>query len=510
MGNRSQPHSFIRKPCLKSVLDGDAHTDGCRFHIRMLHRAALVDVANDALLELFGVFIAQSRSRGVDLNLLVETQISVVVGVIGAVHNDLRALALTEGVFDGELARQRGTAGKCDLHQITGVELALSVAKLDMRTVLAERIPGTIFVALHPQPFAHGDLPLHHSGHDGRADSSTNLAHSRAPGEEIPLVGNCVLSLRVIHEFRLMANPPVKMGGCFCMLKPMALTSEQLADIRTRIPERPKTDIPMPYEDLVRKILTEGTLKSDRTGTGTVSLFGQQIRFDLNDGFPLLTTKNVFFKGLAYELLWFLKGSTNVRWLQEHNVHIWDEWADENGDLGPVYGAQWRSWPAPTPEDPNRTIDQIANVMNLIKNNPDSRRMVVSAWNPAEVENMALPPCHALFQFYVADGRLSCQLYQRSCDMFLGVPFNIASYSLLTLMMAQQAGLEPGEFVWTGGDCHVYDNHIDQVLEQLGREPYPYPRIRINKAESLFDYDYEDFEIVDYRHHPTIKAPVAV
>ncbi|WP_181162456.1 MULTISPECIES: thymidylate synthase [Bifidobacterium] len=267
----------------------------------------------------------------------------------------------------------------------------------------------------------------------------------------------------------------------------------------------------MPYEDLVRRILTEGTLKSDRTGTGTISLFGQQMRFDLSRGaFPLLTTKTVFFKGLAYELLWFLKGSRNIRWLQERGVHIWDEWADENGDLGPIYGVQWRSWPAPTPEDPNRTIDQISNVMDLIKHHPDSRRMVVTAWNPAEVEQMALPPCHALFQFYVADGRLSCQLYQRSCDMFLGVPFNIASYSLLTLMMAQQAGLEPGEFVWTGGDCHVYDNHVDQVLEQLSREPYPYPRIEIDKADSLFDYRYEDFHILDYRHHPTIKAPVAV
>ena len=181
-----------------------------------------------------------------------------------------------------------------------------------------------------------------------------------------------------------------------------------------------------------------------------------------------------------------------------------------NGDLGPVYGVQWRSWPAPTPEDPNRTIDQIGNVLDLIRNHPDSRRMVVSAWNPAEVENMALPPCHALFQFYVADGRLSCQLYQRSCDMFIGVPFNIASYSLLTMMIAQQTGLEPGEFVWTGGDCHVYDNHVDQVLEQLSREPYPYPKIEIRKADSLFDYQYEDFTIVDYRHHPTIKAPVAV
>ncbi len=290
----------------------------------------------------------------------------------------------------------------------------------------------------------------------------------------------------------------------------MALTPEELADIRTRIPQRPSTDIPMPYEDLVRKILAEGTLKSDRTGTGTVSLFGQQMRFDLSEGFPLLTTKTVFFKGIAYELLWFLKGSRNITYLLDHNVHIWDEWADENGDLGPVYGVQWRSWPAPTPDDSNRTIDQITNVLNLITTQPDSRRMIVSAWNPAEVEKMALPPCHALFQFYVADGRLSCQLYQRSCDMFLGVPFNIASYSLLTMMMAQQTGLEPGEFVWTGGDCHIYDNHIDQVLEQLDREPYPYPQMRIRKANSLFDYDYEDFEIVGYQHHPTIKAPIAV
>lgn len=266
----------------------------------------------------------------------------------------------------------------------------------------------------------------------------------------------------------------------------------------------------MPYEDLVRDILTQGTLKTDRTGTGTISLFGRQMRFDLSKSFPLLTTKTVYFKGIAYELLWFLKGSSNVRWLQEHNVHIWDEWADENGDLGPVYGVQWRSWPAPTKDDPNRTIDQIANVLDLIKTHPDSRRMIVTAWNPAEVEQMALPPCHALFQFYVADGKLSCQLYQRSCDMFLGVPFNIASYSLLTLMMAQQTGLEPGEFVWTGGDCHVYDNHIDQILTQLSRDPYPYPQIEIHKADSIFDYQYEDFKIVNYQHHPAIKAPVAV
>ena len=291
----------------------------------------------------------------------------------------------------------------------------------------------------------------------------------------------------------------------------MALTSEELQRIRTRIPERPDSDIPTPYEDLVRTILREGTLKSDRTGTGTISLFGKQMRFDLSHSFPLITTKKVYFRGIAYELLWFLKGSQNVRWLQENRVHIWDEWADpETGDLGPVYGVQWRSWPAPTPEDPDRTIDQIAKVLDLIRTHPDSRRMIVTAWNPAQIDSMALPPCHALFQFYVADGRLSCQLYQRSCDMFLGVPFNIASYALLTLMMAQQAGLEPGEFVWTGGDCHIYDNHVEQVLEQLSRKPYPYPTMRIRKADSIFSYQYEDFEVVDYQCHPAIKAPVAV
>ena len=291
----------------------------------------------------------------------------------------------------------------------------------------------------------------------------------------------------------------------------MALTPEELQRIRTRIPERPDSDIPTPYEDLVRTILREGTLKSDRTGTGTISLFGRQMRFDLSHSFPLITTKKVYFRGIAYELLWFLKGSQNVRWLQENRVHIWDEWADpETGDLGPVYGVQWRSWPAPTPEDPHRTIDQIAKVLDLIRTHPDSRRMIVTAWNPAQVDSMALPPCHALFQFYVADGKLSCQLYQRSCDMFLGVPFNIASYALLTLMMAQQADLEPGEFIWTGGDCHIYDNHVEQVLEQLSRNPYPYPTMRIRKADSIFSYQYEDFEVVDYQCHPAIKAPVAV
>lgn len=291
----------------------------------------------------------------------------------------------------------------------------------------------------------------------------------------------------------------------------MVLTSEELQRIRTRIPERPDSDIPTPYEDLVRTILREGTLKSDRTGTGTISLFGRQMRFDLSHSFPLITTKKVYFRGIAYELLWFLKGSQNVRWLQKNRVHIWDEWADpETGDLGPVYGVQWRSWPAPTPEDPHHTIDQIAKVLDLIRTHPDSRRMIVTAWNPAQIDSMALPPCHALFQFYVADGRLSCQLYQRSCDMFLGVPFNIASYALLTLMMAQQAGLEPGEFVWTGGDCHIYDNHVEQVLEQLSRKPYPYPTMRIRKADSIFSYQYEDFDVVDYQCHPAIKAPVAV
>ena len=247
-------------------------------------------------------------------------------------------------------------------------------------------------------------------------------------------------------------------------------------------------------------------MKSDRTGTGTQSVFGYQARYDLSEGFPLLTTKKLHLKSIIYELLWFIAGDTNVKYLQDHGVRIWNEWADENGDLGPVYGYQWRSWPNPN----GQSIDQISQVVNSLKNNPDSRRHIVSAWNPAEVENMALPPCHALFQFYVADGRLSCQLYQRSCDMFLGVPFNIASYSLLTMMMAQQAGLEPGEFVWTGGDCHIYDNHVEQVLEQLSREPYPYPRMEIRKADSLFDYQYSDFHIANYRYHPTIKAPIAV
>ena len=265
--------------------------------------------------------------------------------------------------------------------------------------------------------------------------------------------------------------------------------------------------VPTPYEDLLRDVLETGTHKSDRTGTGTTSVFGRQIRFDLSKGFPLITTKRVHFKSIAYELLWFLQGDSNVRWLQENGVSIWDEWADESGDLGPVYGVQWRSWPTPD----GGSIDQLSEVIEQIRRSPDSRRLIVSAWNPADIPDMALAPCHALFQFYVADGRLSCQLYQRSADMFLGVPFNIASYALLTMMIAQQVGLEPGDFVWTGGDCHIYDNHVDQVREQLSRDPYPYPTLRFGrKPESILDYTYEDLVVEDYQHHAPIRAAVAV
>jgi thymidylate synthase len=260
------------------------------------------------------------------------------------------------------------------------------------------------------------------------------------------------------------------------------------------------------YEDLLRRVLETGSHKSDRTGTGTLSLFGHQLRYRLADGFPLVTTKRVHFRSIAYELLWFLRGEGNVRWLQEHGVSIWDEWADSAGELGPVYGVQWRSWPTPD----GRHVDQISAVLDQLRTTPDSRRLIVSAWNVGEIEQMALAPCHALFQFYVADGQLSCQLYQRSADLFLGVPFNIASYALLTHMVAAQVGLGVGEFVWTGGDCHVYDNHVEQVREQLGREPYPFPSLVLRPAPSLFDYAYEDFEIVGYRHHPSISAPVAV
>ncbi|KQR54424.1 thymidylate synthase [Leifsonia sp. Leaf336] len=267
------------------------------------------------------------------------------------------------------------------------------------------------------------------------------------------------------------------------------------------------TPIPTPYEDLLRDVLANGSHKSDRTGTGTRSVFGRQLRFDLAEGFPLITTKRVHFKSIAYELLWFLRGESNVGWLRDNGVTIWDEWADERGELGPVYGVQWRSWPAPD----GTHIDQIQQVIDTLRRDPDSRRIIVSAWNVADIPDMALAPCHAFFQFYVADGRLSCQLYQRSADMFLGVPFNIASYALLTAMVAQQVGLEPGEFVWTGGDCHIYDNHVEQVTEQLTRDPYPPPTLRFTRTpESIFDYRFEDFSVEDYQHHPAIRAAVAV
>ena len=264
--------------------------------------------------------------------------------------------------------------------------------------------------------------------------------------------------------------------------------------------------IPTPYEDLLREILEEGTHKDDRTGTGTTSLFGKQMRFNLAQAFPLITTKKVHWKSVVGELLWFLRGDSNIAWLHENGVSIWDEWADDKGELGPVYGVQWRSWPTPD----GRHIDQISRALELLKTDPDSRRNIVSAWNVSELENMALPPCHLLVQRYVADGKLSCQMYQRSCDMFLGVPFNIASYSLLTHMFAQQAGLEVGEFVWTGGDCHIYDNHRGQVREQLSREARPYPRLDLTKAPSIFDYSVEHINLVGYDPHPLIKAPVAV
>ncbi|MGY1858414.1 thymidylate synthase [Modestobacter sp. SYSU DS0290] len=260
------------------------------------------------------------------------------------------------------------------------------------------------------------------------------------------------------------------------------------------------------YEDLLRRVLETGAAKSDRTGTGTLSLFGERLRYDLSAGFPLVTTKKVHFKSVAYELLWFLRGEGNVRWLQEHGVSIWDEWAAEDGSLGPVYGVQWRSWPTPD----GGTIDQLSGVLDTLRRDPDSRRMVVSAWNVAALPEMALAPCHTLFQFAVADGRLSCQVYQRSADMFLGVPFNIASYALLTQLVAQQVGLEAGDLIWVGGDCHVYTNHVDQVREQLSREVLPFPRLTIDPAPSLFDQTYADLHLHDYRHHPAIRGAVAV
>jgi len=261
------------------------------------------------------------------------------------------------------------------------------------------------------------------------------------------------------------------------------------------------------YLELLQRIIDEGASKSDRTGTGTLSVFGHQMRFPLGDGFPLVTTKRLHLKSIVYELLWFLNGDTNVGWLREHKVTIWDEWADEEGNLGPVYGAQWRAWPTPD----GGSIDQIERAMQLLREDPDSRRNIVSAWNVAELPKMALSPCHTMFQFYVADGRLSCQLYQRSADVFLGVPFNIASYALLTHMMAEQADLAPGDFIWTGGDCHLYSNHLEQARLQLEREPKPLPQLKLlRRPESLYDYRYEDFVFEGYEPYPAIRAAVAV
>ena len=261
------------------------------------------------------------------------------------------------------------------------------------------------------------------------------------------------------------------------------------------------------YLDLMRHVRDNGTVKSDRTGTGTVSVFGHQMRFDLSEGFPLVTTKKLHLRSIIHELLWFLTGDSNIQYLKDNGVSIWDDWADENGDLGPVYGVQWRNWPTPD----GGSVDQIAQITQQLRETPDSRRIMLSAWNVGELENMALPPCHCLFQFYVADGKLSCQLYQRSCDIFLGVPFNIASYALLTHMLAQQADLDVGDFVWTGGDCHLYSNHLQQADEQLSREPLPLPQLAIKRRpESIFDYTFGDFEILNYESHPHIKAAVAV
>ncbi len=261
------------------------------------------------------------------------------------------------------------------------------------------------------------------------------------------------------------------------------------------------------YLDMMRLVRETGTRKDDRTGTGTLSVFGHQMRFDLGRGFPLVTTKKLHLRSIIHELLWFLSGDSNIRYLKENGVSIWDEWADEDGELGPVYGVQWRSWPTPG----GGHVDQVANIMRQLRETPDSRRIILSAWNVAEIDRMALPPCHCLFQFYVAEGRLSCQLYQRSCDIFLGVPFNIASYALLTHMMAQQADLAVGDFIWTGGDCHLYLNHLEQADEQLGRDPLPLPTLAIKRRPaSIFDYRFEDFEILNYEAHPHIRADVAV
>lgn len=272
----------------------------------------------------------------------------------------------------------------------------------------------------------------------------------------------------------------------------------------TRPPENPAAD--RQYEDLLQDVLTNGTRKGDRTGTGTLSVFGRQLRYDLREGFPVVTTKRVHLRSVIGELLWFIRGDSNVRWLQERGIRIWNEWADENGDLGPVYGVQWRKWEAPSGE----TVDQLQTALDTLREDPESRRIIVSAWNVGQLEQMALQPCHAFFQLYVADGRLSLQLYQRSADLFLGVPFNITSYALLTHMLAAQSGLEVGDFIWTGGDCHIYLNHLPQVEMQLGRDPYPFPTLELAPADSLFDYDFADIRVRDYQHHPPIKGTVAV
>jgi len=264
------------------------------------------------------------------------------------------------------------------------------------------------------------------------------------------------------------------------------------------------------YEELLEKIMREGAFKGDRTGTGTRSLFGQQLRYDLSAGFPLVTTKKVYFRSVIYELLWFLRGETNIAWLNEHGVHIWDQWADEDGELGPIYGSQWVNWGAPLSGVVGSGINQIAQVIDMLRGDPDSRRAVVSAWNVSDIPSMKLPPCHAMFQFYVANGRLSCHIYQRSCDMFLGVPFNIASYALLTHMVAKQTGNELGELVWTGGDCHVYLNHAAQVYQQIGRRPFSFPEVHLGYQSSIFDYTYEDVMLEDYQHHAAIPAPISV
>ena len=302
------------------------------------------------------------------------------------------------------------------------------------------------------------------------------------------------------------ADRPLSPRGC--KVKGFFWRSKGVGKEHSKIARLYWKNIPMrQYLDFMRHVQDHGTLKTDRTGTGTRSVFGYQMRFDLAAGFPMVSTKKLHIKSIIHELIWFLAGSTNIAYLKENGVSIWDEWADEQGELGPIYGYQWRTWPAP--DGPH--IEQISQVLQQIQTTPDSRRMIVSAWNVADIEQMKLPPCHAFFQFYVADGKLSCQLYQRSADIFLGVPFNIASYALLTHMMAQQAGLAVGDFVWTGGDCHLYSNHMEQVALQLTREPYPLPQLIIKrKPASLFDYQFDDFEIANYQHHPHIKAPVAV